>query len=69
MEPKVVESHGGRQTEDDRVLTWRREWLERVGYCRSAAQTIAARRDIDLHLALTLARTGCPHNTALRILL
>lgn len=69
MDPKVVEIDGGRQTEDERVLSWRREWLERVGYCRSSALTIAARRDIDLHLALTLARAGCPHDTALRILL
>ena len=69
MEPKVAEIEGGRQSEDERVLSWRREWLERVGYCPSAALTIAARRDIDLHLAVTLARAGCPPNTALRILL
>jgi hypothetical protein len=69
MERKVAQIAEGRPSEADQVLSWRREWLERAGYCRSAARTLAARRDVDLHLALTLPRNGCPHNTALRILL
>ena len=69
MERTVAKPGRNRASEEERVLTWRQEWLERVGYCRSAALTIAQRRDIDLHVALTLPRNGCPHNLALRILL
>ena len=69
MDANATEVVPEARTEDERVFGWRKEWLERAGYCRSVAATIAARRDIDLHLALTLPRLGCPHNTALRILL
>jgi hypothetical protein len=69
VEPKVAELDQAPPTEEEQVLSWRREWLERTGYCRSVAATIAARRDIDLHLAVALPQKGCPHNTAVRILL
>ncbi len=70
MEREATRPEGNAaRTEEDRVLLWRTEWLERAGYSRFAARTIAARRDVDLHLALALPRNGCSHNTALRILL
>jgi hypothetical protein len=58
-----------RPTEDERVAWWRASELERAGYSRLAASVLAARRDVDLHVALSLPRNGCPHATALRILL
>jgi hypothetical protein len=58
-----------REAEADRVVSWRFEALERVGYDRRSAAELAERTDIDLHLAVALARGGCPVGTALRILL
>ena len=58
-----------RDPEAERVVTWRREELERAGYDRSAAGKIAERMDIDLHFAVDLLRQGCPPETALSILL
>jgi hypothetical protein len=55
--------------EAERVLLWREEELERVGYQRDAARDLAERTYIDLHLAMDLLRRGCPVDTALRILL
>ena len=55
--------------EAERVLLWREEELERVGYEREAARDLAERAYIDLHLAMDLLRRGCPVDTALRILL
>ena len=52
----------------DKVIDWRREELERAGFEPSAALVIAARAEIDLHLATELVRKGCPPPTALRIL-
>ena len=56
-------------TEEHRVLGWRLEELERVGYDRLSAWEIAQRGDVDLHLAIELRRAGCPPATARRILL
>jgi hypothetical protein len=54
--------------EAERVLLWREEELERVGYEREAARELAERTYVDLHLAMDLLRRGCPVDTALRIL-
>ena len=56
-------------TEAERVVDWRRAALERAGYATPAATEIAARVDVDLHLAVDLLRRGCPQDTALQILL
>jgi hypothetical protein len=69
MKPETAETEGRRLTEGERVVLYRAEELERAGYSRLAASAIAARRDVDLHLALWLPRNGCPHGTAVRILL
>ncbi len=58
-----------RDTEAERVLAWRLEELERAGYDRASAWEVAERRDLDLHVAVALARAGCPAETALKILL
>jgi hypothetical protein len=55
--------------EAERVVLWREEELERVGYERDAARDLAERTYVDLHLAMGLLRQGCPVDTALRILL
>jgi len=56
-------------SEDERVILWRVDMLERAGYDDEAAVTLALRRDVDLHLAVELVARGCPHATALRILI
>jgi hypothetical protein len=58
-----------RQAEAERVLGWRLEELERAGYDRLSARELAERSYVDLHLATSLVRGGCPPDTALRILL
>jgi hypothetical protein len=58
-----------RQAEAERILNWRLEELERAGYDRPTARKLAERTDVDLHLAVALARGGCPSVTALSILL
>jgi hypothetical protein len=55
--------------ETERVLLWREEELERVGYGREMARHLAERTYVDLHLAMDLLQRGCPAETALRILL
>ncbi|MBD0291527.1 MAG: hypothetical protein ICV74_09740 [Thermoleophilia bacterium] len=54
--------------EAERVFNWRREELERAGYGRDAAEELADRSDVDLHLAVRLLRDGCPPPMAVRIL-
>ena len=56
-------------TEEQRVALWRAEELERAGFAPAAASALAVSREVDLHAALDLVRQGCPHGTALRILL
>ena len=56
------------QTEKDRVSLWRCLELRRAGYSLTDALLIAVSHDIDLHLAIDLPAQGCPHETALRIL-
>jgi hypothetical protein len=52
-----------------RIERWRAEELERAGYDRKQAATLAARHDVDLHNAVDLVRRGCPAEVALSILL
>ena len=56
-------------TEIERIERWRAEALERAGYNSRAAQEIAARLDIDLHVATSLLERGCSEELALQILL
>ena len=56
-------------TELERVQAWRAEELERAGYSPVAAAKLAARVDVDLHLAIDLVRQGCATDVALSILL
>ncbi len=56
-------------TEMERVEAWRAEELRRAGYDRRAAAELAARHDVDLHVAVDLVRRGCPEQLALEILL
>jgi hypothetical protein len=64
-----VELEGRRPTEEERVIQWRLEELERAGYDEVSALEIALATGVDLHLAVALPRSGCPHDTACRILL
>ena len=57
------------ETESERIQRWRAEELERAGYGPAEAVELAARPDVDLHLAVELLERGCPAGTALRILL
>jgi|RhiMetdeSRZDD1v2_1073273.scaffolds.fasta_scaffold27240_6 hypothetical protein len=57
------------ETELDRVVGWRLRELRRGGYDEAGARAIAERVEIDLHRAVDLLKTGCPQETALRILL
>jgi hypothetical protein len=51
------------------VIAWRAEELLRAGYKNGSALELAVRSDVDLHYAAKLLRSGCPVETALRILL
>jgi hypothetical protein len=57
------------ETELERIEQWRAEELERAGYPVRDAARIAARHDVDLHLAVDLIASGCPHELAVQILL
>jgi len=57
------------ETELHRVIDWRRRELERACYDPEGARRLAARVEIDLHRATDLLKSGCPSETALRILL
>jgi hypothetical protein len=64
----AIEIQFERGTEEDQVLTWRRQELERAGYGEEIAQMLSELRYVDLHLATHLLRRGCPAETALKIL-
>lgn len=57
------------ETEEQRIETWRMEALEAAGYDRRSAAILAARKDIDLHVAMGLVQNGCSPKLALDILL
>jgi hypothetical protein len=65
----AADLHVVTQTEQDRVEHWRAEELVRAGFDPSDAIALAARHDIDLHLAVELVRQGCPYETAIDILI
>ncbi len=58
-----------RLSEDDEIVRWRAEELQRAGFRPVIAGALAAQKHVDLHLAVTLVKNGCPHDTAIRILL
>jgi hypothetical protein len=58
-----------KKREERVVLGWRYEELIRAGYTEREAMLVADRVDVDLHQAIQLVESGCPPNTALRILL
>jgi hypothetical protein len=58
-----------RLTEQELVERWRAQELERAGYPPHAALELAARTDVDLHLAAELLAKGCSKDLALQILL
>ena len=51
------------------ILRWRFHELLRAGYASDDALTLTMDWEVDLHLAIDLPRRGCPHATALRILM
>lgn len=55
-------------SERDKIVGWRFDELERAGYGIFAA-AIAARCDIDLHLAVEIVERGCDPKVAAEILL
>jgi hypothetical protein len=57
------------ETEIERIEGWRAEELERAGYPAAAAEKLAVRHDVDLHVAGDLLRSGCSVDLALEILL
>jgi hypothetical protein len=65
----AAESRLALDTELERIEQWRAEELERGGYPVRDAARLAARHDIDLHLAIDLISQGCPVPVALQILL
>jgi hypothetical protein len=65
----AAESRLALDTELERIEQWRAEELERAGYSVRDAKRLAARHDVDLHLAVDLVESGCAHELALQILL
>ena len=65
----ATELHVVTETEQDRVESWRAEALVRAGFDPSDAIALAARHDVDLHLAVELIERGCPYETAIEILI
>ena len=55
--------------EAESVLCWRFEQLVAAGFAAGEAAILASHVEIDLHCATDLVDRGCPHETALRILL
>ena len=64
-----TELHVLEDTELDKIERWRTEELERAGYGTRAAERLATRHDIDLHLAVGLLEQGCSPELAIKILL
>ena len=66
MEQVLIQRPRG--SEDERVLDWRFDAFEQAGYNPIAALALAA-SGVDHHAAAKLLAGGCPHDTAVRILL
>lgn len=56
------------EDERDRIFRWRCAELRRAGYGIRDALLLAVNNEIDLHLAVALPASGCPYETAVRIL-
>jgi len=69
MDMTAAETRLPLDSELERIEQWRAEELERAGYSVRDAAELAARHDVDLHLAIDLVRQGCPIQVALQILL
>jgi hypothetical protein len=67
--PRTIEADPGARSAEDPVRRWRRQELERAGYPKTYAALLSNLEEIDLHVAVELVRSGCPLETALRILL
>jgi hypothetical protein len=65
----ITDELAGLETEEERVFSWRHASLLAAGYEHRLAFKLALRPEVDLHLAVRLGRTGCPPETAARILL
>ncbi len=65
----ATESELVMETELGRVVEWRMRELQRAGYEERDARRLAERIEVDLHRATDLLRSGCPAETAVRILL
>ena len=57
-----------RRSEHELVLDWRFDALEAAGF-NPVAALVLAESGADHHAAAKLLANGCPHDTALRILL
>jgi hypothetical protein len=55
--------------EAELVRSWRMEELMRAGYPRLDAEQLSELFYVDLHIATSLVRRGCPADTAVRILI
>lgn len=64
-----IEFDDSAEDEHVRVFRWRCEELRGAGYDLKDAILLAVNTEVDLPLALDLPAQGCPHETALRILL
>ena len=51
------------------VLRWRFEALVEAGYDPGSALILASHVEVDLHQATDLLTSGCPQETAMRIVL
>jgi len=65
----TAETNAARPTEQELVVEWRVEELERAGYPDELAAELAHRPDVDLHSALDLLANGCTVELAAAILL
>jgi hypothetical protein len=65
----ATESQQLEAPEMEEVLRWRFEVLVRAGYDAGNAMILASHADVDLHEATDLLLSGCPPETALRIVL
>jgi hypothetical protein len=59
---------GAAPPEEVGIVPWRRRQLERAGFERALAETLACDRRTDVHALLELVDRGCPPPLAARIL-
>jgi hypothetical protein len=68
VELQELEHDHDHDPEAELVRSWRLEELIRAGYSRIDAEQLSELFYVDLHLAMSLLRRGCPADTAVRIL-